>query len=519
MRRSLLLSSRIATTAIATPLRRIHPSTFRHPAVILSTLPRFNSSALAVPTTSHEDVESTTTTASSPYSSSKPTLAGLRTAQGPLVRYDSLVEAGTLLNDDFQRIIVSKLQTLHDELEGYSPPPVAEEVPTSGAGGGGFLSRLFHSSSPSKSPSSTDSNTLTIPSSAPKGLYLHGSVGTGKSMLMDLFHSTLPQQFHSSRRRVHFHAFMIDVHKRNHAYKLKYGESGDRMGEVARDLAKEARVLSFDEFQVTDITDAMILRNLLERLMGYGVVCVMTSNRHPDDLYKNGLQRASFLPCIQLIKDRFEVTDLNGEDYRRVPGAVKKVYFSSSDPVERDEFRKMFESHTARGTIVYNRKIDVWGRQLTVPESTQNVAWFTFDDLCGKNLGAADYLEVTKKFGTVFLEGIPKMNLDSKDRVRRFITFMDACYESRTKLFLSSEAPLMDIFADDDPERAEIADGARGIMDDLGVKAGKNEVPTAMFSGEEEVFAFKRCGSRLAEMGGERWASFSAASTDEEADR
>lgn len=140
MRRSLLLSSRMATTAIATPLRRIHPSTFRHSAVILSTLPRFNSSALAVPTTSHEDVESnTTTTASSP---SKPTLAGLRTAQGPLVRYDSLVEAGTLLNDDFQRIIVSKLQTLHDELEGYSPPPVAEEVPTSGAGGGGFVSLI-----------------------------------------------------------------------------------------------------------------------------------------------------------------------------------------------------------------------------------------------------------------------------------------------------------------------------------------------------------------------------------------
>ncbi|CDZ98687.1 Predicted ATPase [Phaffia rhodozyma] len=427
----------------------------------------------------------------------------------PLGKYISLVDSGLLINDDHQRKIVRKLQNLHDRLESYYPKDIPDKVPQPSSRGGGFLSRLFSNSSPPSSEDVVDhESSMTIPEDAPKGIYLYGTVGTGKSMLMDLFHSTLPSQFHNFRRRIHFHQFMLECHKRNHAYKLQYGELGDKLGEVARDLAREARVLSFDEFQVTDITDAMILRNLLERLMGYGVVCVMTSNRHPDELYKNGLQRQSFLPCIQLIKDCFEIVDLNGNDYRRVPGALNKVYFDSSSPSDTAEFRKMFESQTSEDLVIPDRKIDVWGRKLVVKESSEKVAWFRFKDLCGKNLGAADYLEVTKQFGTIFLGGVEKMNLDTKDKARRFITFIDACYESRTKLYISSEAPIMQIFSSESESDSFYTDYQNGVMNQQDVSP--DAITSPIFTGEEEVFAFKRCVSRLSEMGGQRWAHFSA---------
>lgn len=162
----------------------------------------------------------------------------------------------------------------------------------------------------------------------------------------------------------------------------------------------------------------MILRRLLENLLNYGVVCVVTSNRHPDDLYKNGIQRSSFVPAIELLKTRFEVTDLDsGTDYRRIPRALSKVFYHPLTPTNELELNKIFKSLTSGQEVVRNRPLSIWGRTLKVPESSNDVAKFHFDDLCGKPLSAADYIEVTKTFPTVFLLDIPKMGLDSKDKV------------------------------------------------------------------------------------------------------
>ncbi|THH29654.1 hypothetical protein EUX98_g4532 [Antrodiella citrinella] len=418
-------------------------------------------------------------------------------ALSPLQQYYKLVESGTLRADDHQTRIIQRLQRLHDDLANYEPPLVA--TPSSS---NSLFSRIFSIGTP-ETPGLP-------PDQVPLGLYLYGDVGTGKTMLMDLFFNTL-QPHIKRKRRVHFHAFMIDVHKRVHEAKIKLGlKGGDPIEPVARDLANEAYVLCFDEFQVTDIADAMILRQLFERLMSYGVVCVMTSNRHPDDLYRNGIQRSSFVPCIDLIKARSEVTDLDsGTDYRRLPRTLSHVYYDPLDERTRLEFTKLFHAFT-RGSpddpLVHDRTLTTWGRKIPVPQSTSTVAKWKFDELCGRALSAADYLEITKNFGTIFVEDVPKMGLSQKDMARRFITFIDACYENKIKLFISSEVPITKVFADDPSADGQgISDHMRSVMDDLGLSSDVVG-SSSMFSGEEELFAFARCCSRLVQMGSKEWA-------------
>lgn len=235
-------------------------------------------------------------------------------------------------------------------------------------------------------------------------------------MLMDLFHSTVPHQFTAKAHRWHFHAFMQGVHKRIHQSRIK--GSQDPLGDVIEELANECTVLSFDEFQVVDIVDAMILRRLFEGLIDRGVVSVMTSNRHPDELYKNGIQRDSFVPCIELLKTAFQVVDLNsGTDYRKLPRALNKVYFSPIDAENRTEFEKIWTAITSDVVVEQHRELEVWGRKLRVPESGGSAARFKFGDLCGKPLSAADYLEIVHNFNTIFIDDIPKLSLNVKDQV------------------------------------------------------------------------------------------------------
>ncbi|EIN10509.1 hypothetical protein PUNSTDRAFT_132598 [Punctularia strigosozonata HHB-11173 SS5] len=417
----------------------------------------------------------------------------------PLQHYHHLVKSGTLRKDDHQTRIIQKLQKLHDELEQYTPPPLPEAQQKAS-----WITRLF------PRHSAPEPSELQPPENVPKGLYLYGDVGTGKTMLMDLFYNTLPLKI-KRKRRVHFHAFMIDVHKRLHAAKAAMGHAGgDPLPPVARDLAEDAYVLCFDEFQVTDIADAMILRRLFESLLNYGVVCVITSNRHPDELYKNGIQRSSFVPCIELLKTRFDVTDLDsGTDYRRIPRALSHVYYHPLSPENEAEVEKIFRSlaeSSPSGSIVQDRKLSTWGRTINVPESSEDVAKFTFDDLCGKPLSSSDYLEITKTFKTVFVLNVPKMDLGKKDMARRFITFIDACYENKTRLFVSSEVPITQVFSDEKAgASSDISDHMRSVMDDLGLSV--DQVGTSsMFTGDEEIFAFARCCSRLVQMGTREWA-------------
>ncbi|KAH7930645.1 AFG1-like ATPase [Leucogyrophana mollusca] len=422
--------------------------------------------------------------------------AAQKGALSPIQQYQKLVQTGALRSDEHQTRIIAQLQHFHDQLITYSPPLIPDSSTQ-----GSIISRLF----------SREPQTPAIPpEQVPKGLYLYGDVGTGKTMLMDLFYQTLPTSI-TRKRRVHFHAFMIDVHKRVHAAKAAMGyKGGDPILPVARDLANEAYVLCFDEFQVTDIADAMILRRLLENLMNHGVVCVITSNRHPDDLYKNGIQRSSFIPAIELLKTRFEVTDLDsGTDYRRIPRVLSHVYYHPLTSENRAEVDKIFTSITSddkSDPVITNRPLMTWGRTLHVPESTSKVAKFTFADLCGNPLSAADYLEVTKQFPTVFVLDVPKMGMDKKDMARRFITFIDACYESKTKLFVTSEVPIYQVFSDESAEGNKgMSDHMRSVMDDLGLPSDIVG-SSAMFTGEEEVFAFARACSRLVQMGSKEWA-------------
>ncbi|KAH7343416.1 AFG1-like ATPase [Rhizoctonia solani] len=414
----------------------------------------------------------------------------LRSYVTPTEKYNELVSTGILRDDPHQRGVVGYLQALHDELRSFNPPHHSEAH----ASPKSLFSRLF----------STSASSAATATASLKGLYLYGDVGTGKSMLMDLFYDTLPSEVRS-KRRVHFHAFMVDVHKAIHASKAGGAGDKDPIPGVARDLARNAGVLCFDEFQVTDIVDAMILRRLLESLMEAGVVFVMTSNRHPDDLYKNGIQRSSFIPCIELLKERFHVVDLDSPtDYRKIPRALSKVYFDPLTPENHTEMDKLFHA-LAGDHIATDRALSIWGRQLRIPESAGRAARFSFLDLCGKPLSAADYIEVTREFETIFVTDVPSMNLGQKDMARRFITFIDACYESKTKLFISSEVPITRIFSGDSENDAGISDHQRGIMDDLGLNSeaiGKS----AIFTGEEEVFAFARACSRLVQMGTREWA-------------
>jgi cell division protein ZapE len=334
--------------------------------------------------------------------------------------YRAKLSAGEIKADPAQAFAIEKLETLSRALASYKPDP----RPGFWRASLGFA-RKFGAEQRGAPPT---------------GLYFFGGVGRGKSMLMDLFFLHAPVE---KKRRVHFHAFMLEVHSRIHAWRqtgeAKKGD-GDPIPPLASALADEAWLLCFDEFQVTNIADAMILGRLFGALLEKGVVVVATSNIEPDDLYANGLQRERFLPAIALLKEKLDVLALDGGiDYRRIRIRGLPVYHAPLGAAATAELEKAFATLT-EGARVGPLTLDVGGRDLDLPRAGGGVVFSSFDPLCTKALGSADYLALARACHTLVLDGVPILAPDKRNEARRFVTLIDALYEHRAKLVMAAAA-------------------------------------------------------------------------------
>ena len=280
---------------------------------------------------------------------------------------------------------------------------------------------------------------------APKGLYLYGSVGRGKTFLMDLFFDAANIQ---PKRRVHFHEFMADVHDRIGGARER--TPGDPIPLVATEIAEEARLLCFDEMHVTDIADAMILGRLFKVLFEQQVVVVATSNTHPSDLYKNGLNRQLFLPFIGSVGEYMEILQLDADrDFRLEKLSGRPLYFTPADAEARQAMDTLW-ADLAGGGKAASCTLEVKGRVVNVPQAAMGVARFGFADLCEKPLGSLDYLSVARAFHTVMIDDIPRLPPAKRNEARRFINLIDTLYDNRICLVASAEAEPAGLYPDGD---------------------------------------------------------------------
>jgi len=362
-------------------------------------------------------------------------------------QYAALVAGGVLTRDAAQAALAARLTRLEERLAMHR---LARKSSS--------LGWFFGSREKSEAPI--------------KGLYVHGEVGRGKTMLMDLFFEASAVR---RKRRAHFHEFMADVHERVHAYRQKprNGENADDpIRRAAADLAEESWLLCFDEFHVTDIADAMILGRLFARLFEHGVVVVATSNVEPDELYKNGLNRALFLPFIELLKVHMDVMRLDARaDFRLEKLVGRKVWHVPADAQAERALDAAWQD-LALGEVGAPVGLIVKGHPVRVPKAAKGVARFSFADLCEAPLGALDYLRIAREFHAIVLDRVPVMDEAQRNEAKRFIALIDTLYDNAVKLVASAAA-----------------------------------APDQLYRGTEgfEAEEFKRTASRLIEMGSETY--------------
>lgn len=324
---------------------------------------------------------------------------------------------------------------------------------------------------------------------------------------MDLFyqHCSVPDEH---KTRVHFHRFMLDVHAEVH--QLKLGKRGHNkfdqrnpIASVAKLISSRSLLLCLDEFQVTDVVDAMILKQLFTHLFHEGVILLATSNRCPDDLYKSGLQRSAFLPFIPMLKENCRLQCLDSNiDYRKVPTKIKKVYFVTTKQTEDVNIDSLFKILSlAENDIVGPKIFVVNNRQVRLNKTCGGIADCEFSELCEQPLGADDYDRMGKLFHTVIVRNIPQMNLKMKSELRRFITFIDMMYDNRVRVVFSARVPIEELFKFDDSEEDEShnQEESRTIIDDLGLNASEGK-KLSFITGEDEIFSYDRTVSRIIEM-------------------